>query len=507
MSRIPQRSLRSTCVHPGRPTPNVEDYERLRASFSWEQARSELEGLPAGGLNMAHEALDRHVAAGTGDRVALRFVARDWRRTDYSFAELARLSSRCANVLDSLGIRPGERVFVLADRAPATYAGLFGTLKARAVGCLLDPALGAASLRAQLVAGSARVLVTTLSHYRQRVSALRRRLPRLEYVLLTDAAGTELPPGTLSYAELMSAVSDDWRVPPTRPDAEALLHFVRGPAGQWRGVVHAHEAVLAHYVTGRYALDLHAGDVYWCTVDPASAVGVWYGAISPLVNGASVIIDQADFDAERWYRLLQEEGVNVWYTTPDAVRRLMTAGNALATSFCYSHLRHVATVGEKLDPRSVIWGNEIFCMPIHDTWAQAETGAIMVSNYRGAEVRPGSMGRPVPGIDAAIVRVRSLLSGGEPVVEFVVKPGEKGQLAIRTGWPSMFRDLSGEDERDRRIAGDWYLTGDLARRDAEGWLWHAGSVSSEAPSRRERPVEAGRALMHLPVAAEAARRA
>jgi acetyl-CoA synthetase len=504
MSRNTQRSLRSAiCVHPGRPVPNVDDYERLRLSFSWEQARSDLEGLPAGGLNMAHEALDRHVAAGAGDRVALRFLARDWRREDYSYAELARLSGRFANVLDCLGVTAGQGVFLLADRTPATYVALFGTLKAGAVGSLLPVELDSTSTCSQLSMGGARVLVTTLAHYRQRVMPRRKRLPRLDYVLLTDAEGAELPPGTLSYSALLSAADDRWRIPPTRPDAAALLHFTRGPGGEWHGIEHAHEAVLAHYATGRYALDLRAGDIYWCTLDLASAIGVTYGAIAPLVNGVSVIVEQAEFDAARWYRLLQEESVNVWYTTPESIRRLRKAGNALATSFCFSHLRHAATVGEQLDPQSVIWGNEIFCMPIHDTWAQAETGAIMVSNYRGSEVRPGSMGRPVPGVETAIVRLRAPSGGGEPAVEFVLEPGQKGELAIRTGWPSMCRDLSGDAEDARRFVRGWYLTGDLVERDADGWLWFAGRASAVAS--RPRAAETGRAVMQLPVIADAAK--
>jgi acetyl-CoA synthetase len=474
-------TLRSHCVRPGRPAPNLDDYERLRKEFSWEKARQELDGLPAGGLNIAHEALDRHAAA-CGDRLAIRFIDGDWQREDYSYALLTALSSRFANVLDHLGVTAGDRVFTLLGRIPQLYVTLFGTLKARAVYCPLGLAWDRESVAARLAIGGARVLVTTLPLYKHKVAPVRDTLPGLQHVLLVDAAGPELPAGTLSYAELMSEADDTWEIPPTDPASPALMHLTGDKTGHPKAVVHAHESVVAHAATGRYALDLHPGDVFWCTADPAWATGICYGALAPLVNGASMIVDLEEFDAERWYRILQEEGVNVWYTAPAAIRRLMRQGNALATSFCFSHLRHIASVGAPLDPEAVIWGHEIFCMPFHDTWWQAETGAIMIANHRGGEVRPGAMGRPMPGIEAAIVRVTPGWKGAESRVDIVDQPGETGELALRTGWPSMFRGYLGDDESyRRRFAGGWYLSGDLAKQDADGWFWFVRGRTEPRP--------------------------
>jgi acetyl-CoA synthetase len=470
-------------VRPGEPEPLVAEYRQLYDAFRWADAHRDLEGLPGGGLNIAHEALHRHVAAGFGERLAMRFVARDWSRNDYTYAELSRLASQFANLLISLGIAPGERVFSLLGRIPELYIGLFGALKAAAVYSPLRTASDAETVQSRLAIGGGRVLVTTLALYQRTVQPMRSRLPRLEHVLLTDARGKDLPRGTLSWAELMEAAPDAWEIPATSPQAAALLHFTSRATGEPKGVVHSHEAVVAHYATARYALDLNPGDIYWCTADPGWMTGTSYGAIAPLAIGASLIVDCEEFDAERWYRILQEENVNVWYTTPAAIHLLMQKGNALATSHCFSRLRHMASGGEPLDPEAVVWGRDIFGMPFHDTWSQTRTGAIMIANFRGCEVRPGSMGRPVPGVEAAILRVSPAADGGEPTFEEATAPDEPGELALKPGWPSMFRAcLDGDEGYRRSFAGGWYLTGDVARRDADGWFWFVGRVLSNAPA-------------------------
>ena len=493
----------------GRPTEpprNFDKYRDLREAFSWAQARTELDGLPSGGLNIAHEALDRHIAAGRGHCRAMRVIARDWTRTDYSYADLADLSSRFANVLDGLGVAAGDRVFALAGRIPELYIAMFGALKARAVFCPLFSAFGPEPVQSRLEIGGGRVLVTTLSLYRRKVMPVRDSLPRLEHVLLTDAGDGELPPGTLSFAELMNAAPDTWEIPPTDPETTALLHFTSGTTGRPKGALHVHEAVVAHLATGRYALDLKPGDVYWCTADPGWVTGIAYGAIAPLVNGVSMILDQEEFDAERWYRILQEEGVNVWYTAPTAIRMLMKQGNALATSYSYPHLRHIASVGEPLNPNGVLWGAEIFDVPFCDTWWQTETGAIMIANFRGSEVRPGSMGRPVPGIEAAIVRVSRATDDAEPAVEVLTEPGVEGELALKPGWPSMFRGYLDDEARYQRcFAGGWYLSGDVAKRDADGWYWFVGRADDVIKSAGHliSPFEVESALLEHPAVAEA----
>jgi acetyl-CoA synthetase len=488
------------------PAGNFDKRGEQCEPFRWAQARNDLDGLPSGGLNMAHEALDRHVLAGHGARLAMRFIARDWAHADVSYADLARLSSRFANVLERLGVAPGDRVFTLAGRIPELYVTLFGTLKACAVYCPLFSAFGPEPVQSRLAIGGGRVLVTTSSLYRRKVLPVRATLPKLEFVLLTDAAGEGLPPGTLSYLELMAEAREEWQIPPTDPEAMALLHFTSGTTGKPKGAVHAHEAVVAHYATGRIALDLRPGDTYWCTADPGWVTGISYGAISPLVNAVTMIVDQEEFDAERWYRMLQDEQVHVWYTAPTAIRMLMKQGKALAASYRYPHLRHIASVGEPLNPEGVVWGREVFGIPFHDTWWQTETGAIMIANLPGAEIRPGSMGRPVPGIEAAIVRLVPAAEDAKPAVEIVDQPGQEGELALRSGWPSMFRAYLDDEERYQRcFAGGWYLSGDVAKCDPDGRYWFVGRADDVIKSAGHliSPFEVESALLEHPAVAEA----
>ncbi len=490
---------------PDSPAPNLTDYARDYRSFRWEEARAALDGLPGGGLNIAHEALDRVVAAGHGQRRAMRFIARDWSRRDFTYADLSALASRFANVLDGLGVRPGDRVFSLAGRVPELYVALFGALKARAVFCPLFSAFGPEPVRARLGPGGGRVLITTRSFYRRKVAPVRDSLPQLEHVLIIDEKG-EPPEGTQRLAPLMEQASSEWEIPPTDPEDMALLHFTSGTTGKPKGAVHVHQAVLAHYATGRFALDLHPEDVYWCTADPGWVTGISYGAIAPLVNGTSLVIDQDEFEAERWYRILSEEGVNVWYTAPTAIRMLMKQGQALPPGFEFPRLRFMASVGEPLNPEGVVWGQQVFGLPFHDTWWQTETGAIMVSNYRSMDVRPGSMGRPVPGVTAGIVRRTSGEDDPDVTVEEVTEPGVEGELALKPGWPSMFRGYLDAEARYRKcFAGDWYLSGDMARRDEDGYFWFVGRADDVIKSAGHliSPFEVESALMEHEAVAEA----
>ncbi|MGW9587818.1 AMP-binding protein [Microbacterium sp. NPDC055455] len=272
--------------------------------------------------------------------------------------------------------------------------------------------------------------------------------------------------------------------------------------------MHVHDAVTAHSATGRFALDLHRDDVYWCTADPGWVTGTSYGIIAPLVHGVTAVVDEDELEADRWYRILAQQRVTVWYTAPTALRMLMKAGADRAREHDLSALRFIASVGEPLNPEVVVWGQEAFGLPIHDNWWQTETGGIMIANYAAMDVRPGSMGRPLPGIDAAIV---ARDAAGEPIVnddeaQLVTDPDEMGELALRPGWPSMFRAYLDEEERYRRcFVGGWYLTGDLARRDEDGYFWFVGRADDVIKSAGHLigPFEVESCLMEHDAVAEA----
>jgi acetyl-CoA synthetase len=452
--------------------PNLEDYEQFRKTFTWEDARRQLEGLPGGqGLNIAHEAVDRHARGPLREHLAIRWLGKNGEGRDFTYAQLASLTSRFANVLQGLGVAKGDRVYTLAGRIPELYITALGTLKHRSVFCPLFSAFGPEPIRARLSIGRAKVLVTTQTLYERKVKAIRTALPFLEHVLLIGEEGQPTGvPDTLDFHRLMEAASDAYTIQPTSPEDVALLHFTSGTTGTPKGAVHVHGAVVAHHITGRLALDFHPDDIFWCTADPGWVTGTSYGIIAPLTSGITSIIDQADFDAERWYGIIQSQKVSLLYSAPTAIRMMMKAGAEIVRKYDLRSLRFLASVGEPLNPEAVVWSHETFGLPFHDNWWQTETGGIMIANFASMEIRPGSMGRPLPGIEAAIVRETT--SGS---VEEIQEPDVQGELALRPGWPSMFRAYWNEPERYQKcFAGGFYLTGDLARRDRDGYFWFVG---------------------------------
>jgi acetyl-CoA synthetase len=328
-------------------------------------------------------------------------------------------------------------------------------------------------------------------------------LPDLEHVLIADHSShsSELPAGTLDLNAMLEEESDQFTIPSTDPETPALLHFTSGTTGKPKGVIHVHAAVLAHYASAKYALDLHPKDIFWCTADPGWVTGISYGVIAPLVIGATVIADSGAFDAEGWYRLLQDQGVNVWYTAPTALRMMMRLDIDLARKYDLSQLHFVASVGEPLNAEAVLWGEKALNKPIHDTWWQTETGAIMIANLASMDIKPGSMGKPLPGIEVAIVE-----RGGREGFKLLEAPDICGELALRTGWPSMFRGYLDEEQRYRNcFVEDWYLTGDLVRRDKDGYFWFVGRVDDMIKSAGHLigPAEVERVLLTHAAVAEA----
>ena len=468
--------------------PNMPDYDAIRASFTWESARTELAGLPGGGLNICYEAVDRHAAdPASRHRVALRCLRKGGGRRDITYGELAALTSRFANLLASLGVKKGDRVFGLAGRVPELYIAALGSLKAGAVFCPLFSAFGPEPILTRLTLGEAKVLVTTEALYDRKVAGIRDQVPSLAHVVRIGA----------DWDNRMAAMPDTFATVATGPEDMALLHFTSGTTGKPKGACHVHEAVVAHRLTGRLALDLRPGDVFWCTADPGWVTGTSYGIVAPLANGVTVIVDEDEFDPDRWCRLLQDQRITVWYTAPTAIRMMMRLGVEPFHRYDYGALRHMASVGEPLNPEGVVWGREVFGQPFHDTWWQTETGAIMIANYPCLDVRPGSMGKPLPGIEAAILG---------PDLRPVAEPGIEGELALRRGWPSQFRAYLGEPERTaKRFAGDWYLTGDMAKRDEDGYFWFVGRADDVIKSSGHlvSPFEVESLLLEHPAVAEA----
>ncbi len=480
--------------------PNLLDYEGECREFRWEDVGREFEGLPGGGLNIAHEAIDRHANGALSDKTALLWLGQNGERKTYTFGEMKKESAKFANVLKRLHLAKGERVFTLSSRIPQLYASAMGIFKNQNVLCPLFSQFGPEPILQRMLKGDAKLLLTTKKLYEKKVRPILHELLDLRYVLLLDADEDENEK-TLSYSRLMSEASENFEILPTDPEDMSILHFTSGTTGTPKGVAHVHKAIYAHYMTGKYALDLHPQDNYWCTADPGWVTGTSYGIITPWLHGVTNIVDEAEFDAARWYKTLQDEKVSVWYTAPTAIRRLMRIDSEPTLEYDLSNLRLIQSVGEPLNPEAVLWGEKKLKLPIHDNWWQTETGAIMIANLISQTIRPGSMGRPLPGIVAGIVHVDD-----EGVLSEVTEPNKEGDLALKVGWPSMFRGyLHNEEKYEKSFVDGWYLSGDLAYKDEAGYFWFVGRADDiiKTSGHMVGPFEVESALMEHPAVAEA----
>lgn len=480
---------------------NLQDYQKEVRSFSWNKVKEELEQIPENkGLNIAYEAVDRHVQGELKDTVALRFIEKDKSVEEFTYLDLKKLTSKFANILDHLDIEQGDRVFSFTTRIPALYITALGTLKYKAVFCPLFSVFGPEPVFQRLSRGDVKVLLTTSGLYEKKIKQLEEKLHELKYILLADA-DDHISEKVLSFSKLMENASEEFQIPETNPEDPALLHFTSGTTGMPKGALHVHQAVLTHYITGKYVLDFKPGDVFWCTADPGWVTGTSYGIIAPLVNGVTNIIDKEEFDAVRWYSILDEQNVNVWYTAPTAIRRLMRMDTKPKEAYHLQKLRVILSVGEPLHAEAVLWGRENFDIPILDSWWQTETGGIMICNYPSMDVKPGSMGKPLPGIEAAIAEINN----GK--IEILTEPAKQGQLVLKKGFPSMFRAYLHEEERYAKcFINDWYITGDLARKDEEGYFWFVGRADDiiKTSGHMVGPFEVESTLMKHPAVAEAA---
>jgi acetyl-CoA synthetase len=486
--------------------PNMLDYDAARRHVSWEAIGARLEGAGVHGMNIAHQAVDRHAKGEYGARTALRWLARAGGFAELSYAELARQSSRFANALQTAraGAGAGDVVCVLLDRIPEFHIALLGSLKA---GCVVAPVqsdLDVAAVVSRLRLGQARVLVTSAEWLHRHGTQLRRQLPLLKRVIMVDAEGeVSLPvPGAwcIGWSHCMAAAADHFEIGPTQAHDLALLLFAEDVMGRTRGVLHAHASAMTWLVSGRYALDLQDDDVLWCTALPGSAIGTCYGALAPLICGTTVVVTASGLSPERFWQVLGSAQVTVCCLTPVALRMLMR--EPMEPDAPPAVLRLVASIGEPLTPGAVRWGERIFNRAIHDNWWQLEAGAVVVGNFAALDIKRGSVGRPLPGIEAAIVRRNA--RGDVCVAD---EPGVEGELALRAGWPSMMRACIGDESAGQvRILDGWYLTGTLARFDADGYLWMLSGVDEmiRADGKLLRPFEIESALAEHPEVVDAA---
>ncbi len=472
---------------------NLKSYEEARKNFDWKEVEKAFSWYETGKVNAAYEAIDRHAESGRRDQVALIYSDND-REEKYTFQQMKEQSNRFGNVLKKVGVNKGDRVFVFLPRSPELYFSLLGIIKVGAIVGPLFEAFFEAAVKDRLEDSGAVALVTT-RELLERVPV--DELPDLKHVILIGAEESDLKDGVLSYEKEMEAASPELDIQWVDREDGMIMHYTSGSTGKPKGVYHVHNAMIQHYITGKWILDLQEGDVYWCTADPGWVTGTSYGIFSPWLNGVTNVVRGGRFGPEDWYETLEKYGVTVWYSAPTAFRMLMGAGADLVKKYDLSKVRHIMSVGEPLNPEVIRWGLETYNRRIHDNWWMTETGAILIANYPSMEIKPGSMGKPFPGIEAAI-----LDDEGNKL-----PPYQMGNLAIKAPWPAMMRKIWNNDAKYQeyfRIKG-WYISGDSAYQDEDGYFWFQGRIDDVINTSGERvgPFEVESKLVEHPAVAEA----
>lgn len=414
-------------------------------------------------FNIGHICTRQQCEAGRSDRVAMRWISAQGERRDYTFADLEAESNRFANALKQLGLCGGDVLFTFLPKMPEQFFAFLGSLKMQLVTGTLFANFGEEALLDRLGDANAKVIVTKKS-FVKKVMRIRDRLPGLRWIIVVDS-DTDLDSDVVSYARIVSQADATFATPRTGPDVPSVLHYTSGSTGKPKGVLHRHNGILHLHRTTQDILGLREDDVFWCTADQGWVTGTSYGIIGPWSHGITQVHYGGGYDAEAWFRLLESERINVWYTAPTALRMLLREEPALFSRFDLSSLRHICSVGEPLNPEVLYWARKTLGKEIYDTWFQTETGGIMIANRPGSEVRPGSMGIPAQGIETAI-----LADDGQPL-----ENGRQGNLCVKEGWPSMFTTfLNNESAYRSKFRDGWYYTGDTAVRDGDGYFWFMG---------------------------------
>jgi acetyl-CoA synthetase len=477
---------------------NIGDYEQRCRNFDLSVAKKDLGIENSSTWNIGQLCSDRICEKGWGKKIAMFWEGHGGFARQFTFDDLRIHSNGFAHLFrEKLGLKPGERVYIFMDKMPELYFAFLGGLKA---GCIVAPLFSAFqedSLLTRLSDGEASAIVTT-PRFVKRVRKILENLPHLKNIVVTN----DLTGYTPKEREITHSIEDvrieKFDAYQAGPETPSLLHYTSGTTGKPKGAQHVHNSVLSQYLTSHWILDLHPDDIYWCTADPGWVTGTSYGIIGPWTNGVSQIVFEAGFKPRAWYEILQKYGVTVWYSAPTAIRMLMREGNEIIKEFDLSKLRHLCSVGEPLNAEAVIWSEKVFGKPFHDTWWQTETGSILVANYPGIKIKPGSMGKPFPGITAGVLNPQTFEVAG---------PGETGLLAIKPGWPSMFRIYwKNPVTYEAKFKNGWYLSGDRARLDKDGYFWFVGRDDDviNTAGHLVSPFEIESALLEHPAVAESA---
>jgi len=474
-------------------------YDELTSGFSWSNAEKELEYSPGEIINIGWHCSDRICQKGNAGKIALYYEGFGGTEKSFTFNDLRLAGNTIGTFLRNQGIIEGDRICLFMDRIPELYLSFLGILKIGAVVQPLFSAFGDESLFVRLENAGTKAVITQKKHL-SKVRKIRAALPNLELVIIVDTVKpSELEPGEILFSLENAVPVEKFEVCPTRAETPSVLHYTSGTTGQPKGVKHVHYSIISQYLTTKWVLDLHDDDIYWCTADPGWVTGTSYGIIGPWSLGVTQCVLDTGFSAQAWYRFIEKYRVTVWYSAPTAIRSLMKAGDDLVNEFDLSSLRHLASVGEPLNSEAVIWSGRVFGKQFHDTFWQTETGSIMITNFPGMKIKPGSMGRTFPGITGAVL---------DPVTYTPIdEPGKAGLIAFRPGWPAMMRTYWRNEEKYReKFVNGWYLSGDRSSIDNEGYYWFIGRDDDviNTGGHLVSPFEVESALLEHPAVGESA---
>lgn len=477
---------------------NIGSYEEKIRNFDWSVSEKELGYKQGGILNIGWYCSDRICIQGKSDKIALKYEGFDCASKTYSFNDIRLASNTIGTFLRGLGIRNEDRVCLFMDRIPELYFSFLGVLKIGAIVQPLFSSFGDESLYVRLENAQTRAIITQGKHL-SKVRKVVDLLPFLKFIIIVDHKQTRiLEKKEVAFSLDEASLVEQMEIFPTFAESPSVLHYTSGTTGQPKGVKHVHYSLISQYLTAKWVLDLQDNDIYWCTADPGWVTGTSYGIIGPWSLGITQCVLDSGFSAQAWYRFIEKYKITVWYSAPTAIRSLMKAGDEIIKDYDLSSLRHLASVGEPLNSKAVIWSKKIFGKPFLDTFWQTETGSIMITNLPGMQVKPGSMGKPFPGIVSVVLDPETF----EPFR----KAGKIGLIGFKPGWPAMMRGYwNNEAKYKEKFINGWYLSGDKASMDNEGYFWFVGRDDDiiNTGGHLVSPFEVESALLQHPAVAEA----
>lgn len=433
---------------------------------------------------------------GLSGKSAFNFITKDFPKKVFTFEDLHIYSNKTANILNLLQVKKGDVIFTYLPKVPEQFFLFLGILKYEAIAGTLFSNFGEEALLDRLSDSKASV-VFTKKHLYRKIKKIENHLPHLKYIILIDEE-SDISSKILSYARLMEKVSDCFEIKETSHDTPSVLHYTSGSTGKPKGVLHVHGAVEMINKTSAEILQLNENETYWCTADQGWVTGTSYGITGPWSLGVTQIHFEGPFDREAYFKILSEEKITIWYTAPTLLRMLMTVEDDFYRSFDLSSLKYIFSVGEPLNPEILAWGRRVLNKDIYDTWFQTETGAIMIANRPGFEIKPGSMGKPVDTIKAKIINREDFSEE---------KINSPGYLCLKPGWSSMFVTyLNNPEVYGNKFKDSCYFTGDEARMDEDGYFWFLGRSDDviNTAGHLISPFEIESALLELPEVSESA---